>query len=148
MRTSKLTESQKDHVVQSYQGGGQWTQDRLAELYGVSRKTIYRILQQAGVLETPQLLSPGSARIVELVRARGLDADLLEQALDQPILSRNNMIAVLAALPLTELQVLFADVIQRKHLNNPGTLLHVPNHPDFATEPAVVRPEDAVVPDL
>lgn len=130
MSRNKLTDAQKQHICACYTAPNSlWTQDALSALYSVSRKTIYRVLQQAGVLPTPQVLSPGSARIVEVAKAHGLDAEQLAQVLDAPLLSRNNMIAVLAKMDYPDLKVLFDDVVQLKHQNNHGTVTHEPTDP-------------------
>jgi len=119
MAQSKLTDDHKLHIAQCYSSGA-WTQDRLAELYDVSRKTIYRVLHECGVLTEKEVLSPGSARIVEVVKAHGLDAKSLEAALNTAVLSRDNMILVLAKMDLADIETLFNDVVQQKHLNNHG----------------------------
>lgn len=146
MAQSKLTDDHKLHIAQCYSSGA-WTQDRLAELYDVSRKTIYRVLLEAGVLEVKESLSPGSARIVEVVRSLGLDAKTLEAALNTPALTRDNMVAVLAKLELADLNVLFADVVQCKHLNNHGIKTDV-HQPDSHGGSAAESDQDAAVPDV
>jgi hypothetical protein len=147
MARNKLTDDQKLHIGECY-ASGVWTQDRLAELYDVSRKTIYRILLDLGLLQPKEgALSPGSARIVELVRSLGLDEHNLYQALNQPVMSRDNMVAVLAAMELPDIETLFNDVVQRKHLANHGT---IPNDSPLATHPddgtAAEGRQDAPVP--
>jgi hypothetical protein len=132
MAQSKLTDDHKLHIGECYSSGA-WTQDRLAELYDVSRKTIYRVLSDLGLLQPREdVLSPGSARIVELVRSLGLDEHSLYQALNQPVLSRDNMVAVLAKMELADIEVLFNDVVQQKHLANHGT---IPNESQLAANP-------------
>lgn len=131
MSQRKLTDDHKLHIAQCYTSGA-WTQDGLAKLYNVSRKTIYRVLHEAGVLEVKESLSPGSARIVEVVRSLGLDEHTVEAALNTPVLSRDNMVAVLAKMELADIETLFNDVVQQKHLNN-----HGPTHePEPASPPA------------
>lgn len=134
MAQSKLTDDQKLHIGECYSSDGFWTQDKLAETYNVSRKTIYRVLNELGLLSPKESLSPGSARIVELVRSLGLDEQSLYQALNQPVLSRDNMVAVLAKMDLPDIETLFNDVVQHKHLNNHGT---IPNDSQLAVDPSV-----------
>lgn len=132
MTQRKLTDDHKLHIGECY-ASGVWTQDRLAELYDVSRKTIYRVLSELDLLKPPEnVLSPASGRIVEVVRSLGLDEHSIEQALNTPVLSRDNMIAVLAKMELADIETLFNDVVQQKHLNN-----HGPTHePEPASPPA------------
>lgn len=135
MARSKLTDDQKLHIGECYSSDQFWTQDKLAETYNVSRKTIYRVLTDLGLLKPREVvLSPGSARIVELVHSLGLDEHSLYQALNQPVLSRDNMVAVLAKMELKDIESLFADAVQLKHLNNHGS---IPNESPLATEPSV-----------
>lgn len=118
MTQRKLTDDHKLHIGQCY-ASGVWTQDRLAELYQVSRKTIYRVLSELGLLKLPEnVMSPGSARIVEVVRSLGLDEHTVEAALNTPVLSRDNMIKVLARMELADIETLFNDVVQLKFENN------------------------------
>lgn len=120
MPQSKLTDDQKLHIAECYTSDPFWTQAKLAETYGVHRKTIYRALHECGVLEVKEVLSPGSARIVELVRAAGLDADGLAMVLQQPAMTRDNMVLVLAQLDIDHIKQLFEDVVQLKLMNNRG----------------------------
>lgn len=120
MAKPKLTDDQKLHIAECYQGGT-WKQEDLAKLYNVSRKTIYRALLELDVLGTPHvpaeqpyLLDPASARIVEVVKAHGLDAETLYQTLNAPALTRENIILTLANLSLGDIHALLQDVIATK----------------------------------
>lgn len=144
----KLTDDQKLHIGEMYASGEYWTMERLAQQYQVSRRTIHRVLKDLGLIREKVELSPGSARIVELVRSLGLDEHSLYQALNQPVMSRDNMVAVLAAMPYPDIEALFADVVQRKHQNNHGTVPNASSLAHPAGEPAADRAEDAAVPDL
>lgn len=133
MAQSKLTDDQKLHIGECYSSDEFWTQDKLAATYNVHRKTIYRVLLDLGLLKAKEnVLSPGSARIVELVRSLGLDEHSLYQALNQPVLSRDNMVAVLAKMELQDIEQLFADAVQQKHLANHGT---IPDESQLAAHP-------------
>lgn len=146
MAQSKLTDEQKLHIAECYTSDQFWTQDKLASTYHVSRKTIYRVLLDLGVLQPKESLAPGSARIVEVVKAHGLDAETLILALNQPILSRDNMLAVLAKMDLPDLHTLFADVVQLKHQNNHGPTPHAQPPADPGVRAADPGLDDAAVP--
>ena len=69
-------------------------QSRLAELWGVSRSTIHRVLENYEV--EPRKLSNNDRQILKIIRVRELNRDSLLAALDKPALTVENIIKVLA----------------------------------------------------
>lgn len=113
MAKAKLTDRQKLEIAEFYKHQ-QYTQEGLAELFRVDRKTIYRVLLSFGLLTGAPKLSPGSARIVELVKSYGLDADSLHQVLETPALTLDNIVVYLAGLKQTDLDQLIDAVTAAK----------------------------------
>lgn len=75
---AKLKSHQMREIHELHQTGV-WTQDQLAARFGVSRKTIYRVLVARGVI-TPRLeLTIEEQRMIRLIRGRKVT---LRQLLD------------------------------------------------------------------
>lgn len=67
----KLTDREKHAVVNKYASG--ISQDRIAHHYGVSRRTIGRVLRDAGVTAAQNVVSDLDMRMVELLHKYQMD---------------------------------------------------------------------------
>ena len=64
-------ERRNQKIVASYKRGG-LTQEDLAELFNVSRRTINRVLQEEGLISPRYEVSQAEYAMVELLRSRGI----------------------------------------------------------------------------
>lgn len=114
MSRFRLTDRQRKDVATRYQFGT-YTQTQLAKEFGVSRKTIYRTLWEAGLLGTKRLsLTPEQSRILNLVQHHGLAADSLERALSMPTLSPSNIRSALLNMSYDDLARYTGSVLRQK----------------------------------
>lgn len=99
MRTVKcLNEHQKDQIARLYESK-QHTQKELADMFGVSTRTIGRVFLERGVITPQQRYDRENKKIIEIVRSYGLDSERLSQALASPALTPNNIKKYLSKLP-------------------------------------------------
>lgn len=87
-----FTQREQEQIVRQFEKG--MTQTELGKEWGVSRSTIYRVLENFEV--EPRQLTKNDREILKVVRGRNLDKDSLVKALDQPALTVENIIKVLA----------------------------------------------------
>lgn len=106
-KQSKLSAEQKQLIVKSYEAGN--TQTALAELYGVGRRTIQRILIEAGLLPPTgmaedlkrkgyKLFTEDQQKILAICKESDIDSERLTQLMQQPSLNAGNMIKTFALL--------------------------------------------------
>jgi DNA-binding GntR family transcriptional regulator len=103
---TKLTDSQKETIAVSFLHGA--TQTDLAELYGVSRRTIQTALQDKDMLppdgmhddlvRRKPVITKDEKEMLELLRAKGVNTQRLHLILTAPVLIKDNVIAYMAAL--------------------------------------------------
>lgn len=86
-----FTPREQTQIVKQFQKGT--SQTELAHLWGVSRSTIYRVLENHEA--EPRKLSENDREILKVIRVRQLDRDSLVLALDKPALSVENIVKVL-----------------------------------------------------
>lgn len=86
-----FTPREQTQIVKQFQKGT--SQTELAHLWGVSRSTIYRVLENHEA--EPRKLTENDREILKVIRARQLDRDSLVLALDKPALTVENIIKIL-----------------------------------------------------
>lgn len=116
MARNKLNEKQKDRVVELH--AQDVKQSDIAYCFGVSRRTVQRALVERGVLQTQRQRSEEDEQILKIVRDRGLSPIGLKQALGSPVLSPENVRAVLTNMTSEQLGTYFYSVVQEKVLRN------------------------------
>lgn len=110
----RLTDRQRRDIVTRFQFGT-YTQTALAQEFGVSRKTIYRVLWEAGVINGSRMaVTPEQGRILNLVRHHGLTAESLERALAMPTLSPSNIRKAMLNMDYTDLARYTGDLLRQK----------------------------------
>ena len=72
----KLTEKAKNEIIRLYEAATH-SQDDLAYGYGVSRRTIGRVLRDAGVTSSQNVVSDLEMNMVHTLRTYGVDARTL-----------------------------------------------------------------------
>lgn len=97
----------KPYVVKAWKNGV--TQSHLADVYGVSRRSIQRVLIEAGELEDAKpattrkvLVTFQEAQILEVIRKKDITLKKLNKVLKSPAFSEKNMLKYLSKLPLSE----------------------------------------------
>lgn len=124
MPKKRLTAEQKDLIETSWVNGQ--SQTKLAEIFGVSPRTINRVLQEAGRLAPEGMsaelkrkgknaLTKDQAKCLEILGERKIDSKALEMILQTPILNSSNMVNAVAGFnDQTTLNFLTAVRNQRK----------------------------------
>ena len=107
MTVKCIHKSAKPHVIRAWKSGV--TQTHLAEVYEVSRRSIQRVLIEAGELEdvkpdTKRKVSVTfqEAQILEVIHKKGITLKKLNKVLKSPAFSEKNMLKYLSKLPLSE----------------------------------------------
>lgn len=70
MNRRTLDDEQKEDIVRRYRTSF-WTQTELGSLHGVHRRTIYRVLVEAGVITAGRLVSPQEVQMLDLLKKQG-----------------------------------------------------------------------------
>jgi len=101
-----LTDSQKETIATSFLHGA--TQTDLAELYGVSRRSIQRALQEKSMLPPDGLhddlvrrkpvMTQEQKHMLAVLESRGVNATRLTQILNAPALIPENIVKYMARL--------------------------------------------------
>ena len=107
MAKTKLTQEEKMLVAKQFLAGA--TQSFLSKMWGVSRRTIQRYLIEMQVLPAEgsgldfyrrrgvETVSDADKEILELVHKHGISSKDLLKSLNQPALTKNNIITLLAS---------------------------------------------------
>lgn len=103
---TKLTDSQKETIATAFLHGA--TQTDLAELYGVSRRSIQRALQEKSMLPPDGLhdtlvrrkpvMTKEQKEMLQLLEAKGVNFTRLDQILKAPALIPQNIVNYMARL--------------------------------------------------
>lgn len=105
-RPSVLPLHEKQLIAEKYQSG-EFTQDELATQHAVSRRTVQRALAEMGVTryneKKPRLVTEEEEAILVAVKRRGLKATTLEQILNAPALTKDNVQQFLTRLEPVEM---------------------------------------------
>lgn len=81
MAKAKLSDAEKRRIVFDYTECF-YTQEEIANAYGVHRKTIYRVLQEAGALTLRYTVSAKEKALIDLLKAYDVTSpDKLDSAL-------------------------------------------------------------------
>lgn len=119
MRRHKLTDTQKAFVVNGYVQGKQ-TQTALADMFGVHRKTIQRVLLEKGAIAPPGQLTQDEQQMLDMVKAQNLNPFKLRQVLSAPLLNYPNIVEFMEQLDFKQLATLFYGVHMSKlHVEQP-----------------------------
>lgn len=109
---SKLTDENKENIVSDFRSG--ITQTQLAKQYGVSRRTIGRVIQEKGA-PTVNQLSQRDKEILDLVNKYNIeDAAQVDRIFNTPILSLPNILVFLKEATEQELAYLFFEAALAK----------------------------------
>lgn len=81
-RTSKILQTTKDHITRLYRGGYH-TQADLAQQFGLSRRTVGRILAEAGINPSYVQVTPQQKILVDICEEFGISPGTLRAALRQ-----------------------------------------------------------------
>lgn len=103
---TKLTDSQKETIATAFLHGA--TQTDLADLYGVSRRSIQRALQEKSMLPPDGLhdtlvrrkpvMTKEQKEMLQLLEAKGVNFTRLDQILKAPALIPQNIVNYMARL--------------------------------------------------
>lgn len=95
-RKPKLNDNQKARVVELHDH--QVQQKRIAEYFGVSTRTIYRVLEEAGRIVTHRNLTDRDKDTLALVRQAGIGVPELKERLTRPLLTPHTLIQAVASM--------------------------------------------------
>lgn len=103
---------EQQHTLLQIHATGEATQEELAQLYGVSRWYVRKLILQAKnlVLEKPHL-SFEDSQLLQVARATGLNPEQLQQILQAPQLTDRNIFQWLVRQPMERLARLFLQVV-------------------------------------
>lgn len=102
MSRKSLSDRTKADIVHGYTVQ-KLTQEQLAKLHQTSRKTIYRVLVEKGVLPPQQRLKPSQKKLLDMLEAAGIKTqEQLQNLFNQPALTVDNMSLILSQLPLEQ----------------------------------------------
>lgn len=111
--TQKLTDKKRQQVADHYLFSGKRQQDT-ADAFGISRRTVQRILLEKGMIAPTDRVSKQKAEILQIVNDHGLDADSLHRALNMTPMTPGNVQQHLVNLPTDQLLNLFYNITRQQ----------------------------------
>jgi predicted DNA-binding transcriptional regulator AlpA len=106
MKHIKATDEVKASIVEMHYAGN--LQIEIAKFLGISRKTVYRVLIEKGLLPPKQRLEPDAVAMIAIAYKHGISTPAkLDEILNKPTLTMNNLKAWLSQMSNQQLADLF-----------------------------------------